>query len=72
MQTRVITDLAQLPRTADSWTFLYTEKVRIERADYAIELRDKRGRVAVPTAALSVLLLGPGSTITHAAVLALA
>lgn len=72
MRSRVITDLAQLPRTADSWTFLYTEKVRIERADYAIELRDKEGRVAVPTAALSVLLLGPGSTITHAAVLALA
>lgn len=72
MRSRVISDLAQLPRTADSWSFLYTEKVRVERADYAIELRDKAGRVAVPTAALSVLLLGPGSTITHAAVMALA
>lgn len=72
MQTRVITDLAQLPRTSDSWTFLYTEKVRVERADYAIELRDKTGRIAVPTAALSVLLLGPGTSITHAAIGALA
>lgn len=72
MRARVISDLAQLPRTADSWTFLYTEKVRIERADYAIELRDKNGRVPVPVASLSVLMLGPGSTITHAAVLALA
>jgi len=72
MKSRVISDLAQLPRTSDSWTFLYTEKVRIERADYAIELRDVNGRVPVPVAALSVLLLGPGSTITHAAVLALA
>lgn len=70
--TRVITDLAQLPRTSDSWTFLYTEKVRIERSDYAIELRDASGRVPVPVASLSVLLLGPGSTITHAAILALA
>ena len=69
---RVVTDLAQLPRVADGWTFLYTEKVRIERSDYAIELRDKTGRVQVPTAALSVLMLGPGSTITHAAILVLA
>lgn len=72
MSQPVIGDLSQLPRVADSWTFLYTEKVRIERADYAIELRDKTGRVQVPVAALSVLLLGPGSTITHPAVLVLA
>lgn len=72
MDQRVVTDLSQLPRVKDGWTFLYTEKVRIERADYAIELRDKTGRVHVPVAALSVLLLGPGATITHAAVLALA
>ncbi|MCC7536684.1 MAG: type I-E CRISPR-associated endonuclease Cas1 [Deltaproteobacteria bacterium] len=69
---RVVSDLAQLPRVADGWTFLYTEKVRIERSDHALELRDKSGRVPVPVAALSVLMLGPGSTITHAAVLAAA
>jgi len=70
--SRIVTDLSQLPRVADGWTFLYTEKVRIERADNAIELRDKSGRIAVPVAALSSLMLGPGSVITHAAVLALA
>lgn len=69
---RVIVDLSQLPRVKDGWTFLYTEKVRVERADYGIELRDKNGRVHVPIAALSSLMLGPGATITHAAVLALA
>lgn len=69
---RAITDLAQLPRTEDSWTFLYTEKVRVERADSAIELRDQTGRVPVPIASLSALLLGPGSVITHAAIAALA
>lgn len=72
MSERVVTDLSQLPRVSDGWTFLYTEKVRIERADYAIELRDLSGRTAVPVAALSALMLGPGSTITHAAILALA
>lgn len=72
MQDRVVSDLAQLPRVADGWTFLYTDKVRVEREDYAIVLCDKQGRVSVPVAALSALLLGPGATITHAAVLALA
>ncbi|MFO0567352.1 MAG: type I-E CRISPR-associated endonuclease Cas1e [Polyangiaceae bacterium] len=72
MSEPVVTDLAQLPRVADSWTFLYAEKVRIARADYAIELQDKSGRTQVPVAALSVLMLGPGVTITHAAVLSLA
>lgn len=72
MSEAVLLDLAQLPRVADGWTFLYAERVRVQRADAAIELVDQEGRVAVPSAALSVLLLGPGSTITHAAVLALA
>lgn len=72
MSQRVVADLAQLPRVADGWTFLYAEKVRVERADYAIELRDKVGRVQVPVASLSTLLLGPGATITHQAMLALA
>ena len=72
MNERVVVDLAQLPRVSDGWTFLYVEHVRVERADYAIELFDAQGRIAVPVAALSVLLLGPGTVITHAAMLALA
>jgi CRISP-associated protein Cas1 len=72
MNERVITDLSQLPRVSDGWTFLYAEHVRVERADYAIEFFDAAGRVPVPVAALSVLLLGPGTAITHAAVMALA
>lgn len=72
MSEPVVSDLSQLPRVADGWTFLYADKVRVERVDYAIELRDKAGRVQVPTAALSTLMLGPGAVITHAAVAALA
>jgi CRISPR-associated protein Cas1 len=65
-------DLQLLPRLEDSLTFLYVEKVRIEQAAHAIVLLDAQGDVPVPVASLSVLILGPGSTITHAAVLALA
>jgi CRISPR-associated protein Cas1 len=72
MVDRVVVDLSHLPRVADGLSFLYAEHVRVERTQYAIELVDKEGRVPVPVAALGTLLLGPGSTITHAAVVALA
>jgi CRISP-associated protein Cas1 len=64
-------DLHALPRFSDGWSFLYVEKVRIEQDGNAIMLVDARGTVPVPVASLAVLMLGPGSTITHAAVLAL-
>jgi CRISP-associated protein Cas1 len=66
-----VLDLHALPRFNDGWSFLYVEKVRIEQDGNAIMLLDARGSVPVPVAALAVLMLGPGSTITHAAMLAL-
>lgn len=67
----ILKDLQQLPRFSDGWTFLYTEKVRIERDDGGIVLTDAEGHVSVPVASLSVLMLGPGVAITHAAIVAL-
>ena len=64
-------DLRELPKLRDSLSYLYTERVRVEQEGGYIELHDKEGRTAVPIAALGVLMLGPGSTITHAAVRAL-
>lgn len=65
-------DLRQLPKLRDSLTYLYVEKVRIEREENAVVLFDAEGRTNVPVAALSVLMLGPGVTISHAAVKLLA
>lgn len=65
-------NLQLLPRFGDGWTFLHVQHVRIERENHAIVLLDKQGRVSVPCAALSVLLLGPGSTLTHSAMTVLA
>jgi CRISPR-associated protein Cas1 len=65
-------DLHVLPRFRDGLSFLYVDRVRIEQDQQAIVLMDDRGRVPVPIASLSVLMLGPGSTITHAAMVALA
>lgn len=65
-------DLHILPTVADGLTFLYADRVRVEKTAHAIALVDAGGQVEVPAAALSVLMLGPGSVVTHAAMAALA
>lgn len=65
-------DLHELPKIRDSLSYLYVEHCRIEQEDSAIALFDKQGKTPVPCAALSLLMLGPGTSITHAAIRALA
>jgi CRISPR-associated protein Cas1 len=66
-------DLHELPKLRDSLSYLYVEHAVLNKKDQAIEyIREDEGRVMIPVAALSVLLLGPGTKITHAAVLTLA
>ncbi len=65
-------NLRMLPKTRDSWTYLYAERCRIDQDEKAIALQDLKGKTAVPCASLTMLMLGPGTTITHAAVKTLA
>jgi len=65
-------DLHELPKLRDSLSYLYVEKAIVERRDSAVEFVTEDGRVQVPTANLCVLMLGPGTSITHAAVKILA
>jgi len=65
-------DLHELPKLRDSLSYLYLEHCRIEQKHQAVEALDKEGRTMIPAAALAVLMLGPGTSITHAAVKALA
>jgi CRISP-associated protein Cas1 len=65
-------NLHALPKVRDSWSFLYVEHCRVEQEDKAIAIHDKRGRTPVPCASLTTLVLGPGTSITHAAIRALA
>jgi len=67
-----VRDLHELPKLRDSLSYLYVERVRIQQKHKAVELLDEKGRTMVPVAALSVLMLGPGTVITHAAIKALA
>ncbi|MDO4671132.1 MAG: type I-E CRISPR-associated endonuclease Cas1e [Aerococcus sp.] len=61
-------DIQLQPRVSDRITFLYLEHCRISRQDGAIEVLDERGKCLIPAATVSVLLLGPGTEITHRAV----
>jgi CRISPR-associated protein Cas1 len=61
-------DLRLLPRIEDSWSFLYVDHCRIEQDGKSVAVWEKTGSTAVPCAALSLLMLGPGVSITHAAV----
>ena len=65
-------DLHELPKIRDSLSYLYVERCRIQQSAKSIELLDEDGRTHVPAAALAVMMLGPGTAITHAAVRALA
>lgn len=60
--------LQALPQIGDRLTFLYLEHCQINREDSAILIRDDRGTTRVPAAAITVLLLGPGTTVTHRAI----
>jgi len=63
-----IKDLHLLPRVEDGWSFLYVQQCRIEQDDKSISVWEDTGRTPVACAALSLLMLGPGTAITHAAV----
>ncbi len=65
-------NLQELPRFADKLSYLYVEHAAVDRHEKAIAVHRADGSIAVPAASLAVLLLGPGTTITHAAVHTLA
>lgn len=59
--------LKELPRIADRVSFIYVEHAKINREDSAITVADNRGIVKIPVAMIGVLLLGPGTDISHRA-----
>ena len=58
-------ELQALPRVGDRMTFLYLEHCIVNREDAAITVKDSKGIIHIPAAAISVILLGPGTTVTH-------
>ncbi len=60
-------EIQELPRIQDRMTFIYLEHCRISRDNGAITVKTKTGITNIPAAAISVLLLGPGTDVTHRA-----
>lgn len=67
-----IKDLHVLPKFRDGWSYLYVEHCRVDQEAKAIAIHDEAGKVPVPCANLALLMLGPGVSITHAAISVLA
>ncbi len=61
-------NLKTLARFGDSIGFLYLEHAVIEQEESSVAAFTTDGRISVPAASLSSLLLGPGVRITHGAI----
>lgn len=62
----------ELARAGDRISFLYLQRCVVNRDSNAITATDERGTVHIPAASVGVLLLGPGTTVTHQAIALLA
>lgn len=60
--------LHELPRFRDRWSYLYLEMGRLDVDADGLGFHQGDNIVPVPIDQLSVVMLGPGSTVTHAAI----
>ena len=65
-------DLHELPKLRDSISYLYFEHAVIEQENSSIVVIQESGRIPVPISAVTCILLGPGTKVTHAAIKAMA
>lgn len=65
-------NLRELPKFRDSTGYLYLEHSTLEQDGRGIHAFHPEGMVTIPTASLSVLLLGPGTSVSHSVMKALA
>ncbi len=61
-------DLHMIPKFRDRLSFVYVEHVRIDQHEKSNACHDIDSMVAIPVATVAVLMLGPGVSITHAAI----
>lgn len=65
-------EIPDLVRAEDRISFLYLERSVIHRDSNAITAANDKGVMHIPAASVGVLILGPGTTITHQAIALLA
>jgi len=65
-------NLHEIPKFQDRWSHLYLEMGKLDRNAGSLTFSDKSGKMPIPIDQLSLVMLGPGSSVTHAAFKALA
>lgn len=60
-------ELQELPNISDRCTFLYLEHCVVSRESNALKAEDQEGYVLIPSHSFLVLMLGPGTRISHRA-----
>lgn len=70
MEKIIFKDFENLvPMIKDRWSPIYLERGRLEIDNYSLKWISSENRIiSLPVAMLSCIILGPGSTITHAAI----
>lgn len=61
------TKISEMPRISDRVTYIYVEHSKINRIDGSITVAERRGVVRIPASMIGILLLGPGTDISHRA-----
>lgn len=61
-------DLQEIPKFEDNWSYVYFEKGHIVQEMQTVAYCYLDKKVPIPIETLSLLMLGPGTTITHEAV----
>jgi len=61
-------DLQEIPKFEDTWSYLYFERGMIDQYQKSIGFHYLDKVIPVPIEMLCVLMLGPGTTITHEAI----
>jgi CRISPR-associated protein Cas1 len=64
--------LHELPLFRDRWSYLYLDYGTLDQSAHGLVFENRSARTSIPINQLSLILLGPGTTVTHAAVKALA
>ncbi len=65
-------DLHVLPKFSDRWSHLYLEHGRLDQEADSLTFHDKEGLLPIPIDQLALVMLGPGTRVSHAAMKALA
>lgn len=61
------TDMHSLSKLSESLSYIYIERAIVERDNNSLVVIREDDRVPLPVSSLTVLMLGPGTTVTHAA-----